>query len=76
PVYEPKPGEVILWPETTVIGLFEANHDMQAVVDFVQSHYDKPLNYKLEQLEDKDWEREWMDNFHPIKFGERLWICP
>ncbi|MEJ6474346.1 50S ribosomal protein L11 methyltransferase [Pseudoalteromonas piscicida] len=76
PVYEPKPGEVILWPETTVIGLFEANHDMQAVVDYLQSQHNKPLNYKLEQLEDKDWEREWMDNFHPIKFGERLWICP
>ena len=76
PVYEPKPGEVILWPETTVIGLFDASHDMQAVVDYLQALHDKPLKYKLEQLEDKDWEREWMDNFHPIKFGERLWICP
>ena len=34
------------------------------------------MQYKLEQLEDKDWEREWMDNFHPMQFGERLWICP
>ncbi|WP_440055052.1 50S ribosomal protein L11 methyltransferase [Pseudoalteromonas sp. T1lg65] len=76
PVYEPKPGEVILWPETTVIGLFEATHDMQSVVEHLQHQHDKPLSYKLEQLEDKDWEREWMDNFHPIKFGERLWICP
>ncbi|MCL3782939.1 50S ribosomal protein L11 methyltransferase, partial [Prolixibacteraceae bacterium JC049] len=24
----------------------------------------------------KDWEREWMDNFHPMCFGQRLWICP
>jgi ribosomal protein L11 methyltransferase len=32
--------------------------------------------YKIELLEDKDWEREWMDNFHPMKFGERLWVCP
>ncbi|MFI3247474.1 MAG: 50S ribosomal protein L11 methyltransferase, partial [Ferrimonas sp.] len=29
-----------------------------------------------EALEDKDWEREWMDHFHPMKFGHRLWICP
>ncbi|MEI8632433.1 50S ribosomal protein L11 methyltransferase [Vibrio sp. PP-XX7] len=27
-------------------------------------------------MEDKDWEREWMDNFHPMKFGQRLWVCP
>ena len=32
--------------------------------------------YKIEQIEDKDWEREWMDNFHPMQFGQRLWICP
>ncbi|MCG7535617.1 50S ribosomal protein L11 methyltransferase [Pseudoalteromonas sp. OOF1S-7] len=76
PIYEPKPGEVLLWPQTIVIGLFEANHDMQAVVDYLKTASDMPLKYKLEQLEDKDWEREWMDNFHPIKFGGRLWICP
>ncbi|AOT09606.1 50S ribosomal protein L11 methyltransferase [Pseudoalteromonas luteoviolacea] len=76
PVYEPKPGEVILWPETTVIGLFEATHDMQSVVDYLTEQMPQAPKYKIEQLEDKDWEREWMDNFHPIKFGERLWICP
>ncbi|MCF2857304.1 50S ribosomal protein L11 methyltransferase [Pseudoalteromonas sp. SMS1] len=76
PVYEPKPGEVILWPETTVIGLFEATHDMQSVVDYLTKNMPHAPKYKIEQLEDKDWEREWMDNFHPIKFGERLWICP
>ncbi|KZN43736.1 50S ribosomal protein L11 methyltransferase [Pseudoalteromonas luteoviolacea] len=76
PVYEPKPGEVILWPETTVIGLFEATHNMQSVVGYLTENMSDMPNYKIEQLEDKDWEREWMDNFHPIKFGERLWICP
>jgi len=48
------------------------------VISYLQGiHPDKAdMRYKLEQLEDKDWEREWMDNFHPMKFGERLWICP
>jgi len=32
--------------------------------------------YQLEILEDKDWERAWMENFHPMSFGKRLWICP
>ncbi|CCQ09527.1 Ribosomal protein L11 methyltransferase [Pseudoalteromonas luteoviolacea B = ATCC 29581] len=76
PIYEPKPGEVILWPETIVVGLYEATHDMQTVVDFLQANWQGELKYKIEQLEDKDWEREWMDNFHPIQFGQRLWICP
>ncbi|WP_105188420.1 50S ribosomal protein L11 methyltransferase [Pseudoalteromonas sp. T1lg48] len=78
PIFEPQPGEVKYWAETTVIGLFEATHDMQAVVDYlkVQPELQEQFHYKIEQLEDKDWEREWMKNFQPIQFGERLWICP
>jgi ribosomal protein L11 methyltransferase len=79
PIYEPLPGdEVVYWSNTVVMGLFDANHDMDAVLVFLKGvHPDKEnMRYKLEQLEDKDWEREWMDNFHPMKFGERLWICP
>jgi len=79
PIYEPLPGdEVIYWSNTVVMGLFEANHDMDKTISYLQSiHPDKQeMAYKLEQLEDKDWEREWMDNFHPMKFGQRLWICP
>ncbi|KKK57143.1 hypothetical protein LCGC14_3057460, partial [marine sediment metagenome] len=78
PIYEPKIGTVVFWADTTVIGLFEANHDMNAVVALLKRHDElkDTLVYKIEQLEDKDWEREWMDNFHPIQFGEKLWICP
>jgi ribosomal protein L11 methyltransferase len=78
PIYEPDLGEVRYWTDTIVIGLFDANQDMDVVVDYLkqQPHLDTKLSYKIEALEDKDWEREWMDNFHPMKFGERLWICP
>lgn len=79
PIYEPLPGdEVIYWSNTVVMGLYDASHDMDKVIAYIQSiHPDKQaMRYKLEQLEDKDWEREWMDNFHPMKFGQRLWICP
>jgi len=79
PIYEPLPGdEVLYWSNTVVMGLFDANHDMDKVINYLQAiHPDKDqMHYKLEQLEDKDWEREWMDNFHPMKFGQRLWICP
>ncbi|WP_394176979.1 50S ribosomal protein L11 methyltransferase [Thalassotalea litorea] len=79
PIYEPLPGdEVTYWSNTVVMGLYDASHDMENVISYLQSiHPDKQdMRYKLEQLEDKDWEREWMDNFHPMKFGERLWICP
>lgn len=78
PVFEPLPGETRLWGDTDITGLYEAETDMQHVIKALKA---SPLladdfAYKVEQLEDKDWEREWMDNFHPMQFGKRLWICP
>ena len=78
PMYEPKPGETMLWPDTQVVGLFSAADDMKAVIQRLEQSkvLGKGFKHKLDQLEDKDWEREWMDNFHPMQFGNRLWICP
>ena len=78
PVYEPKPGEVLLWPDTQVIGLYEADYDLTLVIEALRGFpiFENNFNYVLDQLEDKEWEREWMDNFHPMQFGQRLWICP
>lgn len=78
PIFEPLPGETRLWGDTDVIGLYDAETDMKEVVAILEN---SPLLspgfvHKIEQLEDKDWEREWMDNFHPMRFGQRLWICP
>ncbi|MBK0099532.1 50S ribosomal protein L11 methyltransferase [Erwinia sp. S63] len=78
PVYEPLPGETRLWGDTDVIGLFDAETEMDDVVAELSQHplLGSNFHHKIEQIEDKDWEREWMDNFHPMRFGERLWICP
>lgn len=78
PVFEPLPGETLLWGDTDAIGLYDAETDMEEVVAMLENEplLGKDFVHKIEQLEDKDWEREWMDNFHPMRFGERLWICP
>ncbi|PSW12152.1 50S ribosomal protein L11 methyltransferase [Photobacterium sanctipauli] len=78
PVFEPLPGETRLWGDTDVVGLYDAETDMNVVLEMLKN---SPLiaddfAHKVEQLEDKDWEREWMENFHPMRFGRRLWICP
>ncbi|WP_047605577.1 50S ribosomal protein L11 methyltransferase [Rahnella aquatilis] len=78
PVFEPMPGETLLWGDTDAIGLYDAETDMAEVIAMLENEplLGKGFVHKIEQLEDKDWEREWMDNFHPMRFGERLWICP
>ncbi|OOR98338.1 ribosomal protein L11 methyltransferase [Haemophilus paracuniculus] len=78
PIFEPLPGETRLWGNTDVVALFDAETDMQQIVANLQASgvISPDFAYKIEQIEDKDWEREWMDNFHPMQFGKRLWICP
>ena len=64
------------------MGLFEADTDGDALLDYLGNGWlaafaNTPFpNYKLEILEDKDWERQWMDRFEPLQFGSRLWVCP
>ncbi|MFT5888581.1 MAG: ribosomal protein L11 methyltransferase [Zhongshania sp.] len=77
PVYEPGVGETPIWQHTRVTGLFTADADMPALLTELATLYDHALpKYKIEILEDRDWIREWMDSYHPIQCGERLWICP
>lgn len=77
PVYEPGVGETPVWQHTRVTGLFTADTDMTATLAQLQSLYGQALPaLRIEILEDRDWIREWMDSYHPIQCGERLWICP
>lgn len=76
PVFEPMPGETLLWGETDVVALYEGETDMVQVMAYLNDQFGNDFRYKLEPLEDKDWVREWMDQFHPMQFGKRLWICP
>jgi ribosomal protein L11 methyltransferase len=78
PLLEPKPGEAPIWKVTRVTGLFEGNIDS----DDLRHRINHALNsdvtptLTLEVLEDQEWERVWLDNFHAMPFGRRLWICP
>lgn len=76
PLYEPALGEIIRWDKTRLTGLFDANANMNDVVQLMENSVGKLPPHRIEALEDKDWERAWMDNYHPIPFANRLWICP
>jgi len=76
PLYEPPVGETPLWSDTEVIGLFDANTDMDEVLLLITNTMGACPNYTLNPLEDKDWVREWMSHFKPTLFGRRLWIVP
>lgn len=76
PVLEPAPGETPLWNNTRLTGLYRADTDVDAVLaEFPRDLFGEHPP-KIDILEDKDWEREWIRHYQPMRFGRRLWICP
>ena len=78
PVLEPAPGETPLWPEVRITGLFAANanfDDLRADLKATLGIEELP-KHEISDLEDRKWEREWLKDFGPMKFGSRLWIRP
>lgn len=76
PILEPGVGETPLWRHTRVIGLYPAETDTALVNRQLESLLGKHYHLHWEILEDKDWQREWMQYFQPMQCGERLWVCP
>lgn len=78
PILEPELGTHPTWPATTVTGLFAADADETAVLATVQATIPATDlgGWVATRLEDRDWVRAWMDAFRPMRFGQRLWICP
>ncbi len=76
PVLEPRVGETPLWRQIRLTGMFPADTDMQSVLAQLPPDLLAPCNQRIEILEDKDWEREWMQHYRPMRFGKRLWVCP
>lgn len=78
PVLEPGPGETPLWTDTRITGLFSPDADLDALRDALQAELGLAAlpRHHIENLEDRDWEREWLKDFRPMRFGQRLWISP
>jgi ribosomal protein L11 methyltransferase len=76
PVLEPGVGETPLWQKTRLTGLYPADTNMATVLQAIPEKLLQSANQRVEILEDKDWEREWMQHYQPMQFGTRLWVCP
>jgi len=83
PIFEPELGTTPLWSNTTVTGLFAAEHNLEETLELLESaqlsifgEESQNPRFKSEILEDKDWEREWMSHYHPMQFSDRFWVCP
>jgi ribosomal protein L11 methyltransferase len=76
-ILEPKPGEVRLWPQTILQVLFPAEAAGPEAILVLAGALDVPAaRIRAERIADRVWEREWLKDFHAMRFGRRLWVVP
>ena len=77
PLYEPAPGQTPMWPRLRLIALFESEAEVGGLVEALTAAFPGQGGApSVTILADRVWEREWLTRFEPMRFGERLWVCP
>jgi ribosomal protein L11 methyltransferase len=78
PLMELPPESQQLWESTRVTALFEGDQDLTALRGALSEALEASVLQSLrwERLEDRLWERVWLEHFKPMRFGQRLWVCP
>ena len=76
-VLEPAPGEIRLWPRTVLQAIFAVEVEAPAILVRLAHALAMPAErIRVARIEDRVWEREWLKDFHSMRFGRRLWIVP
>lgn len=78
PVLEPKPGEIRLWSDTLVRALFDDSHDAARSIGDLAGRLGPHITESavVRAVKALDWERVWLADWKPMRFGRRLWVCP
>ncbi|MGH8054984.1 MAG: 50S ribosomal protein L11 methyltransferase [Stenotrophomonas sp.] len=77
-ILEPGVGETPLWNDLVLTALFPADTNALALLAALEA-FDAGLDWtkaSFRAVADEDWERAWLDQFQPMRFGERTWIVP
>lgn len=77
-ILEPGVGETPLWRRLALTALYPAQTDPLALLAALEA-FDPGLDWSQAQfrrIEDQDWERAWLDRFHPMRFGRRTFVVP
>ncbi|MEB1528983.1 50S ribosomal protein L11 methyltransferase [Xanthomonas sp. WHRI 7945] len=77
-ILEPGVGETPLWGTLVLSALFPAEQDALLLLAALDA-FDPGLDWAqatFRKVDDQDWERAWLDQFQPMRFGARTFIVP
>jgi ribosomal protein L11 methyltransferase len=78
PVLEPKPGEMRLWRDTLVRALFDQSTEPLLSLRKLSAALGASIaqSARVRGVADQVWERVWLNDWKPMRFGRRLWVYP
>jgi ribosomal protein L11 methyltransferase len=78
PWYEESPGETSPWRRVRVTALFEPSLALDRIRKAIAPHVGAAAlaTWSTMAIEDRDWVRAAQEAWRPMRFGQRLWICP
>lgn len=77
-ILEPGVGETPLWDTMVLSALFADDANPLLLLAALEA-FDPALDWSqasFRKVEDQDWERAWMDQYEPLRFGKHTWIVP
>lgn len=70
-ILEPEPGATPLWAAVRVTALLPPDTPRERVTAAFPG-----ARLQFEVVADRDWDAEWRRSLKPLRFGQRLWVCP
>jgi ribosomal protein L11 methyltransferase len=77
PLLEPKPGEAPLWDFSVITALFSQHENPDVLLRSLRiACAEIAAGVCIARVENRPWERVWMEDCRPMHFGRRLSVYP
>jgi len=63
------------WENQKLTALFDSSFRSCALLQDLSNRSDV-RGAHMERVQNKNWERSWLDQFEPIRIDRKLWVCP
>ena len=76
PIFVEEINTTPLWQQITLTALFVEDIELQTLQNPIEDALAAPVELSKRVIQDQDWQKKWMQNLKPMRFSERLWVCP
>ncbi len=76
PIFVEEVDTMPFWRQITLTALFVEDIELQTLQNPIEEALASPIELSKRETQDQDWQKKWMQNFQPVQFSERLWVCP